>query len=89
MRLFGPVLPGHHVLMLMPTPGEYDTKACIVPLTRFYGGPVEAIRLAEFDGPAAMLTETIVIVVNYENHVIQRMTPGEYEAFADRVGDGV
>ena len=36
-----------------------------------------------------MLTETIVIVVNYENHVIQRMTPGEYEAFADRVGDGV
>jgi hypothetical protein len=84
---FGPGLPRHHVLMLLPAPGENDPKTCIVLVAQFYGGSVEAIRLAEFAGPVPTLSEAIVIVVDYEGHVIRRMTVNECNAFAATISD--
>jgi hypothetical protein len=54
-HVFGPPFEHHHVLMLWPGPGKAHEKACAVLLSRFYGGPIESTRLAEFDGPAPKL----------------------------------
>ena len=70
--------------MLIAGVGQADQKACIVLMSRFYGGPVEATKLAEFDGPAPGLTEPIVVVVDHQAHRIQRMSFEEYAAFALR-----
>lgn len=79
---FGPELAHHHVLMLMPGPGKAHDKACVVLLSRFYGGPIGSTRLAQFDGPAPQLTEPVVVVVDYQAQTVSRMSLEAFAAFA-------
>jgi hypothetical protein len=84
---FGPPPPGHHVLILMPSEGKHDPTRCIVLLARLYGGPINAVRLAEFAGAVPKLSEPIVVVVNYDKHQIRRMSLQEYAIFLAGLDD--
>ena len=69
--VLGPAITDRHVMALLDGPGANGGHA-LVFVIRLYGGPLEAFRLAEFDGPIAGLETPIVIHVDYQNHRIER-----------------
>ena len=74
--MLGPAIPDCHNLALLPVPrpnGSYG----LAFMARLYGGPVEVIQLAEFEGPIPELKRPIILLVNYVNHKIERPTIDE------------
>jgi hypothetical protein len=69
----GPPLPNRHVLALMSGPTS-NRGHSLVFMARLYGGPMEGIRLAEFEAPIPGLEDHILIHVDYVNHKIDRLT---------------
>lgn len=68
-----PPLPDRHVLALMPGPGSNGGHSLIF-MARLYSGPMEGIRLAEFQVPIPGLERPRLVHVDYVNHKIERLT---------------
>jgi hypothetical protein len=52
----------------------------LIFFARLYGGPVETIRLAEFDEPIPGLEQPILIHVNYVDQKVERFSVEEHVA---------
>lgn len=76
-KLFGPALADKHVLALL-SKTDRNGGASLIFLARLYGGPMEIIRLAEFDEPIPGLEQTIVVHVDYVDQVIKRQSLEEH-----------
>jgi hypothetical protein len=75
--VLGGALPNRHVFGLMNGPMP-NGKRALVFLARLYGGPMDSIRLAEFDEPIVGLEHPIMVHVDYVNHVIEQLTLEEH-----------
>lgn len=73
----GPLLPGRHVIYLMPCEFRRRRPAIVVMLQLYSAGPVQSFVLAEFEGTPP-LCEPIVIHVDYVANRIERMTLEEH-----------
>jgi len=73
----GPALVDRHTLALLPGPNRNGGHA-VVFMARLYGGPMEGLRLAEFDTPIPGLEKPILVHVDYVNHKIERLTLEEH-----------
>jgi hypothetical protein len=85
LKAFGPPLPERHVFALTADPG-LNGKHGLAFVARLYGGPIERIRLAEFDTPIPGLEHPILIHVDYVNHKIERLTLEDHAGRVDAAG---
>jgi hypothetical protein len=84
-NVLGPPLAERHVLALMSDLGP-DGRHRLIFMARLYGGPMEVIRLAEFDAPISGLERPILVHVDYVNHKIERLTLEEHAVRLDQAG---
>lgn len=81
----GPPLADRHVFTLMDGPAP-NGGHCLVFMARLYGGPMEGIRLAEFETPIPGLDRPILVHVDYVNHKIERLALEEHAVRLDAAG---
>lgn len=68
-NVLGPALPGRHVLVLQQ---EGDGSVCF--FAKLYGGSIQVFELGKLGFRPSALSDPIVLHVDYNAHLIQRMT---------------
>ncbi|MEA3063901.1 MAG: hypothetical protein QOJ27_329 [Sphingomonadales bacterium] len=77
-----PRLPNHHLMVVTVNPPSAEQAGHVAVLMQFYGGPIEALIVAEGDTGIPDCPDPIFVVVDYEANVISKFSMEEFAIFA-------
>lgn len=81
-------MPDIHIFCIAEAKSDDDSTRLLTLMARLYGGPIESFALAELPKDAPELSEPIVVMVAYNENVIDRYSFNDLRKLAESDGLG-